>query len=758
MDYKNNSTNNILKNKRDIFLKNKISPKDLKELLIKDPSTINIIDEKGETLLSNALNNNQNDIYDIILNCPSLNLKYKDNNGNSYLHLAVMNQNEKVVKILINKGININMQNKLGNTALQLAYEYGNITIIKLLKNNRINTLIKNNDKKKAREILEIKIKNTKNEKNSIILKRTAKNNINEFYLLNPKRKIENDGVKNKNTKIKKNKIDNNSSLFKIGNDTKYIKVKKDKIIKKNFSEIKIKKRKMGKLEKIEKIENYDELYINDEKSIKLLFKEYKYYNTTNNNIDNNPNKNIDNSNINNNNKEEKICLKKFENIVCNNLLNNTSKETKFITEEKEKTTVNLDASSSSISQSLESKINIKNSNNNVKQYINKFLIYDRNYLTDRKIKENTLGNNCKSYIKLINNKSGKWKTIQNNISPKTKSEKNTTNNVFKYKISNNLNNDYKKNKSNKKINIDSNKLINRTIGLPGIKNQKSFLSNRNTPKKSFLKKNIDLENFKNNKNKNKIFQINQIIKKRNINKSKFPDFKTIREKANKSPSFLEKNKNKILSENLDNNNIIDENLLTMKSCKLLKDFLSQINMEKYLINFSMNGFDDINLILEQSKNGISSIKDNELREAGINLPGDRAKILIRIQELSKNFDFIIPKSIYDTIDKKNFENNKNFQKLKDWLNKLKVGIFFNNFIKGAYYSLDLMFIQMASSNPINNDILKDDIGIEKVGYRTRIINRLKDDSKKYIDNLKLNTLVINGGNEKEKNCECIIF
>ena len=158
MDSKNN-TEYILKNKTDIFLKNKISPNELNELLIKDPTKINSIDEKGETLLSNALNNNnQNEIYDIILNSPFLNLKYKDNNGNSYLHLAVMNQNENVVKTLINKGINLNMQNKLGNTPLHLAYELGNNTIITLLTNNGINTLIKNNDKKKAKEIKEKKI------------------------------------------------------------------------------------------------------------------------------------------------------------------------------------------------------------------------------------------------------------------------------------------------------------------------------------------------------------------------------------------------------------------------------------------------------------------------------------------------------------------------------------------------------------------------------------------------------------------------
>ena len=534
------------------------------------------------------------------------------------------------------------------------------------------------------------------------------------------------------------------------GNDTQYINEKKLKKIEKNFSDIKIKKRKIGKIEKIEKIENIDDdLYINDEKSIKLLFKEYKYYNTTNSNLDNN------NINANTNNKEEKDCIKKIENIDNNNLLNNTSKETKFLTEGKDKT-CNLEASSSAISHSLESKMNNNNTNNSNKkdkQNENKILIYNRNYLSDRIIKEKTLKSNSKSFVNLNNKDNQKWKTIQNRISQRTKSEKNTTDNIFKYKITNNLNK-YKNNKSNKKNKAYEDKIVNKTIGLSGLKNQNSFLIIKNSPKKGFLKKNINLEN--NNNYKNKIFQINQILKKRNINRPKISDC-IKKEKPKKSPSSKDKKKNKILLENK-NKIEIDENLLTMKSSKLLKDFLSQINMEKYLINFSMNGFDDINLILEQSKNGISSIKDNELKEAGIKLPGDRAKILIRIQEISNNFDFPIPQNIYNAIDKKNIENDKNVRKLKEWLHNLKIGFFFNNFIKGGYYSLDLLFIQMASSNPINNDILKDDLGIEKMGYRTRMINKLKDDSKKYIDNLKLNMLDINGGDQKGNNCECIIF
>ena len=145
--------------------------------------------------------------------------------------------------------------------------------------------------------------------------------------------------------------------------------------------------------------------------------------------------------------------------------------------------------------------------------------------------------------------------------------------------------------------------------------------------------------------------------------------------------------------------------------------------MDKYISLLAFNGFDDINLILEQSKNGNSSIQDSELKEAGIKIPGDRAKILIRIQELSHNFDFKIPKEVYYSIkNDKNIIDDQNIIKLRKWLENLKIEKYLNNFIDNGYNSIELLLIQMISSNPLTNEILKEEIKIDKIGYRSRII------------------------------------
>ena len=61
--------------------------------------------------------------------------------------------------------------------------------------------------------------------------------------------------------------------------------------------------------------------------------------------------------------------------------------------------------------------------------------------------------------------------------------------------------------------------------------------------------------------------------------------------------------------------------------------------MQQYLDILISEGFDDINLILNQMKEGFPKL-DYSLKEIGISSPGDRAKILIRMQQMTGWFNF----------------------------------------------------------------------------------------------------------------------
>ena len=131
----------------------KLPVKSLFQILLKNPNLVNTIDNNGETLLTYAIKQKKVDICQLILTSNIIDLSYQDKNGNSYLHLAVMEQLEGVVKSLIEKGIYINIQNNDGNTPLHIAYLKNNIAFISILINNRIDTKIKNNDNKLAEEL-----------------------------------------------------------------------------------------------------------------------------------------------------------------------------------------------------------------------------------------------------------------------------------------------------------------------------------------------------------------------------------------------------------------------------------------------------------------------------------------------------------------------------------------------------------------------------------------------------------------------------
>ena len=173
------------------------------------------------------------------------------------------------------------------------------------------------------------------------------------------------------------------------------------------------------------------------------------------------------------------------------------------------------------------------------------------------------------------------------------------------------------------------------------------------------------------------------------------------------------------------------------------------------------NGFEDIHFLIGQERNNSSlntSITNSELTEIGIILPGDRAKILIHLEEKADNFSFPVPREVYyNRNNLKNFMEDENIQKIYNWLKMIKVENYLENFLEGGYYSVELILMQMNSKNPITDIIIKDELGIKKVGHRARIINKLVEDGKKFL--IKMREKVVNIGNgQTDRNCDCIIF
>ena len=162
-------------------------------------------------------------------------------------------------------------------------------------------------------------------------------------------------------------------------------------------------------------------------------------------------------------------------------------------------------------------------------------------------------------------------------------------------------------------------------------------------------------------------------------------------------------------------------------------DFLTEINLPKeYSNNLIDNGFDNLDVLISQTKNGIALTYEN-LRDIGIKKPGERIKILTHLEEISGNFEFFLEKKIY--YDKNNTKNA--FFSIKNFLENIGQYKFLNNFIENGIYNIELLYIYMGSKQPLNENILVNDFGINK-NDANKIIIKLYENSRIYIKLLKI--------------------
>ena len=211
------------------------------------------------------------------------------------------------------------------------------------------------------------------------------------------------------------------------------------------------------------------------------------------------------------------------------------------------------------------------------------------------------------------------------------------------------------------------------------------------------------------------------------------------------------------------------ENKELYTSLKLSKiyEFINEINLPKeYANNLIDNGFDNLDVLIYQTKHGISLTYEN-LRDIGIKKPGERIKIMVHLEEISDNFDFYLQKKIF--LD--DYEINNGINTIKIFLEKIGMKKFLNNFFENGIYNVELLYIQMGSKQPLKENILIDDLDINKNDAK-KIIFKLYENSRNYINRMKTlnkknvkdcndknNKIILYEEKNKNKSCDmCILF
>jgi len=764
------------------------------QIISKNPNIVNSIDNQGETLLSYAIKQKKNDICQIILTSKILDLNYQDKNGNSYLHLAVLYKLEKLAQALIMKGININKQNKNGNTSLHLAFLNNNDSMISILKNNKADFNMRNKDNQIPEEL-----RNTKKSENIQITSRgrTTKDNSkvkdksNNNSNLTAKSTNKNNVKRNGNVKsIKESQNNSNNlkvSLFDYEAKSNIKKIESLPTLRDMQQKQKKDRKKINKFTSLYFIEKTD---IGKKPKYKKLMKNNSIKDKKLNE-ENNINKKKIRSDTGNNSSEIKMKSgnKKDKLSKKNNIEESeTLKNIHIINFKKEDDIFGL-GDSGDFEKQLEFTSDL---NNDFNKYHFFNLNKDKYFQEEDEVKKKEAYERInKKYIDEIikNSKNNNEKDSDDNDNEKNSQIKEDDEYCVRFEDSDSS--DEEINEKNKSLNMLESSLI---LNQNNKNNIHKISRNNNNEDHMKLKCETNLGNYFFDNTDEKQFS-KTLVKKSIDQKLDTLSNKSSDDNNNEFENELEyqlypdkgqkytHNPHNLLNNNLGNNedaetykNKISEDLkepnLLPESDQIpkdiqeledivknnsLKEFLLQINMQKYINNFIESGFDDMKFIIEQAQKGIY-IKDSELKEAGILIPGDRAKLLIRIQEKAGNFKFDVPKSVYYSCkNMKKLNNDNNIMNLKQWLKNLRIDNYLKNFITNGYHSIELLFLQMESQCPLTAEILKDEIGIDKIGHRSRIINKLKEDARSYINQLKTSVLLVGNGNNS-KFCDCIIF
>ena len=840
----------------------------LYNILKRNPSLVNAKDQKNETFLSYAIKRRNTDVAEFILTSPVLDYSYQDQNGNSYLHLAVINQLENIIRILIQKGINVNLQNNDGNTALHFAYSTGDIKFITMIIESKIDFSIKNKNGLIAEEIspdsfpaiLDIstsssKMNNvnvTQNKNNTVTININVDNNnnnnnndendknkdnngviINERGQINKSIKInwENNDINNNNANSNNNINLNSNNNYKLNNDDVNINTSQLE----NASKAKL-KYSLVNFSYSDDGEGGNEVEEEEIEENGIIPNKSTSKQSTNINCTDEKKNKIKSSDIfdltSSLSYQEKVANASFINahIVGEPILSKKDSNEYGLNDDivninKIKTLENnqensinnminngIDMSQVSFQTAYQngrnmniSEINEKKENGlsvDYKNYkINKPNGQDFNLDYSKSINIEKINDNNVNIIKKESDDNNNFNANINQTSSIkiplefnkdfAFSPMNTLKEPLNKKSNGSINNinDINNNISNS-IYMNSNNPIYVSIGESNIINTNNSnivnINNSNSMSNININNEIQQENQiitdkNDNKEKNSIDlrRCNALIEsnknKKSNNKTIVNDLSNSKISNNNSINNIAKSApNKSINANLSQvsqNNIntktnskfnfncpvtISEDILNTSKDDPLYKFLTEIRMEKYYNIMVSNGFDDINLLINQTKAG-NGIKDKQLKEAGINIPGDRVKILIRIHEKAGYYVFPIPKEVYYVCQKENIKDDININKLNDWLKSLKIENYLPNFINNGYHSIELMLLQIESKNPLTDEILKDEIGITKMGHRSRIINKLLEEGKSLKNKLKTSMLVVNNV-LTEKICDCSIY
>jgi ankyrin repeat protein len=187
-----------------------------------------------------------------------------------------------------------------------------------------------------------------------------------------------------------------------------------------------------------------------------------------------------------------------------------------------------------------------------------------------------------------------------------------------------------------------------------------------------------------------------------------------------------------------------------------LLSWLTKNKLESVYEVLIQNGYDDLNMLVNQMKSNMP-INQESLKRIGIKKPGHRIILLAKLED--------------ETRKKPRMSNAKSMNRItwcvnaplspgidfiitmEDFLDTLGLKQLYRNFIESGLEEYDQVLFLMNSNYPITDEFLQKEVGIEKIGYRHRILSRLNEEARfKKKNNLRIEREDVRSA------CECTLM
>ena len=242
----------------------------------------------------------------------------------------------------------------------------------------------------------------------------------------------------------------------------------------------------------------------------------------------------------------------------------------------------------------------------------------------------------------------------------------------------------------------------------------------------------------------------------------------------------------------------IDITSQNQKAIYPIYDWLKEINLSCYYDLFIEKKIYNLDKVISDLKNGVFNINKNDIIKIGITTPGHIYRIITKMEvdseKISRNIsNFLIQKKhlageeiniLKNSIvyccgccsinnQSKYYANSdvKRYQ-LESWLERIKMNKYKDNFIKNGFDMLEYFILQMFSSIPVDENILKEELKINNVNDRDLILLQInkdiryiiqKSNKSKIKNSLNGSRFNKNNTNNKKENKEdessiCIVF